>query len=576
VKVGKTRTCVPAKLALPPPSKTNSILAGVQGALAFTKLGFTTDSGKRVKSFRQRLGPSWAIAEARLQKAVAVVIGRAQPTGRRPLGAFAAISAGGAEGMRCAAADVADDYGSDPGGNTVSAKSTASVAGTEVSMNLDANGAHIGVNANVNGYTIKMKYDSGEFSCLAYQLPPCPQGDGELNASGIKGRTGFSLLVSKDGSVLKKESYTKTTTVETRGKVADDAKLDTVEVKYSEATSVVLDGTRLSQYGNRNVTIDMRKGSYGPGESVSFGSATVGGESANVVGVEADAKEFASFVSQAISAYRDRENAWQTPNSCARLKFNPGSNSLTLAPGQQGSFSAEVDTATGGERASKASWTLGAQQNASFSPAGSKDPQPNFSYEASSSPSGETVSVLVKATSSAGVAQETWSQKIAAINKISGTFSGHQTEEGVVFDWSGTATFTRSHTEAGGSVFMLTAGTATVSVSGGIGCTYAGTEQIPLSPLGFFTLMGTGNPVQYQIESPFDNTYAGGGVTETCGMTSFDVTKIPGAPAIQSGAAFPPGGTVRTSTDGATFADSAGESVLNTANWTWSLKGEAS
>jgi hypothetical protein len=587
IKVGKKATCVSRKVVLPPPSKTNSLVAGVQGALTFTELGFKTQSGKRVQSFSQKLGPSWTVAQGKLEGALAAMLAQVQKTARRPLAEIAIASEDRLQG--CAAADVADDYGSDPGGNTIKANSTVSTNGVDVTMGLDSGGAHIGMNMTLKGDTYKMRYDSGEFSCLAYKLPPCPNGDGSLDADGLKGKTGFSLTVSRAGKVLKRESYTKTITVDTKGQLADDAKLDTVDVTYGETTNVVLDSTRLTQYGNRTTRIDMRTGRYDPGESVSFGSASVGGDFANVVGVEADAKDFAAFVSETISAYRSREKAWQTPNTCAKLKFNPGSGTLTLGPGDTGSFSSEVDAVADGARAAKASWTLGGQQNGSFSPAGSKDSQPSFSYEVSGNPGGDTLSVVVKATSTAGVAEDTWSQKLTAIRTISGTFRGHEIEEDrVSFDWSGTATFTLVLAATGGNIFTLTSGHATVTVSGtGLdGCTHSGTEAIPLAAQGVMIVVGTVKPYKYGFIAPWDNTYNGGGVTKSCPEQPPEpTTEIPTAAALQSGEVgilaainpsdLNPSGLVQTSADGITFDGSATENdnVVGSASWNWSLKG---
>jgi hypothetical protein len=595
VKVGKRAACVPTKAVLPPPGEAVPLVAGVQGALTFANLGFKAPSGRHVPSFRQKLGPSWTVAQKRLEKAMTTIVASASASARasasatassaapasRPPAAFLAVASAASGPDACTLAEVIGDRGIDAGQNPIKTNDSTTVDGAKVTLGLDGSGAHLGIDTTVAGNTYSMRYDSNEFDCLAYKLPPCPHGDGSLGAFGVKGKEGFSLKVTRAGKVLKSETYKKTITVETKGQVAEDAKLDYVDVKYGETTSVVLDGTRLTQYGNRAVRIDMRSGDYGPDESSSFGSVAAGGDIANVAGVEADAKGFASFVSQTVAAYRDRENAWQTPNRCARLKLSPTKDTLTLGPGQTGSFNAEGDAVADGSRAAKASWTLSGPQNGAFSPAASKDPGPTFSYEVSGSPSGDKLLVTVKATSSAGVAEETWSQNISAINTISGTFSGHEAEtDGIAYEWSGEATFTRFDTEAGGAVFGLTSGQATVSVSsdGADGCTHAGTEVIPLAPQGLFTLLGTGKPVQYQIVAPWDNRYHGGGVTVTCGETSFDETDIPAAAAIQSGEvglAANPTGLIKTSSDGVFFADSASESdaVLGSAGWTWSLKG---
>ncbi len=275
-----------------------------------------------------------------------------------------------------------------------------------------------------------MRYDSGEFSCLAYNLPPCTlrRGRQPQRAFGIKGKTGFSLTVTRAGKVLKREAYAKTITVETRGQVADDAgKLDYVDVKYGETTNFAQDGVRLTKYGSRAVRINMRTGGYDPGESVSFGSSSVDGHLANDAGEVANANDFASFVSQTIHAYHDREKDWQTPGACAKLTFDPIRDSVMVSDGDKGSFSAQVTANSDGQRAAKARWMLSAQQNGTFSPTTTEGAQPSFDYTVAAQ-SGTTLSTMVRATSTAGVAEDLWRQNLDQINTI--TRHVHRPREG--------------------------------------------------------------------------------------------------------------------------------------------------
>lgn len=582
VKVGAKRVCVSSSVALPSPSSTNPIISQVQSALGFTKVSLRRHRHKRLQSFAQRLGHSWTVAQSRLLAALSGMITNEQGTRSRPMARIATASGD------CAIADLLNNYGSDPGGNTVKSTNSASIDGMDVTMSMGTGGMQLGIKGTVNGDTFTMKYDSGELSCLAYELPPCPGGDGSLDAFGIKGKTGFSLTVTRAGKVLKSMSYGKTITVETRGQVADDAKLDYVDVKYGETTNTVLNGTRLTTYGNRTTRINMRTGSYDPGESVSFGSASDSGQSINVAGEEADAKGFASFLSQTISAYRARETAWQTPNTCAKLKFDPQSGTITVNLGDQGNFSAEVDANADGARAEQAVWTLSSQQNGTFSPATSQDPQPSFSYEVSDSSGGSTISANVMATSTAGVAQDTWSQKLQAINTISGTFAGHATDIGVIYDWTGTATFTRIDlgVDMGpGGVFQLTSGQATVTVSGsedGSGCDQTGTTTIGLFNQSPFSVLDTPPPFSYDVIVGFapDSPQA---TNVNCSDPNQNGTpaglgSMPVA-ALQSGSedgGSNPNGILQMTNDLRTYSGSASDSGPGsdqTESWTWSLTG---
>jgi hypothetical protein len=257
----------------------------------------------------------------------------------------------------------------------------------------------------------------------------------------------------------------------------------------------------------------MRSGTYDPGESVSFGSGSHGSDIANTTtSYEADAKDFATFVGKTRDEYRSRENKWQTAGTCATLTANPVKNTITVHPGDTDKFSAQVVAVNGGGTASKARWTLSGPVNATFSPISSNDAQPSFSYTVTSQPSGSIMSVLVHATSTAGVAEDTWYQPLEKpLNTITGTFTGHATDAGVIYNWTGTATFKR--VDAGtpipgpGGLFQLVSGQATVAVSGseiGSGCDQTGTSTIGLFAQSPWSVGGNDSPFTYSIVAPFN------------------------------------------------------------------------
>jgi hypothetical protein len=571
-RVGAKTTCLSLRLALPAPSNSHPFIAQVEGALGFTQLSFRAHSGKRVRSFAQQFGRSWTTTRARLLVALSGIIAREQQTAVRPAAVTASYGS-----FQCAVAKALNEAGIDFG-SAVKGNSSATIDGVGVTMSIDPSGSHIGFKTTSNGDTFTMNYDSADTTCLAYALPPCPQADGSLNAYGVKGRDGLSLMVTRAGKVLKSEAFTKTITVETRGQVADDAKLDYVDVKYGETSQIVLDGVHETQYGNRTVRIDMRTGAYGPGDSVSFGTAGADGSYANVAGEQASAKDFASFVKTTIKAYQSRQDAWQTPDKCAKITFNPVSNALTVSDGDKGSFSAQITANSDGQPAAKARWTLSAQQNGTFSPTTADGPQSSFDY-AVAAQSGTKLSTTVHATSTAGVAEETWWQNLNQINTVSGSFSGHEQDStGEIFDWSGTATFKRQTgtPTPGAGVFMLVSGRATVTVSGTTpGCgPMSGSGQIDLAPQGLFTLM-PGHT--YQIATPFVGTEQIT-ATQTCASTTTSFPVAPGGNAIQSGDPLTggPSALVQQSPDGHTFAGTAsttGALTGDSSNWTWSFTG---
>jgi hypothetical protein len=579
--VGGHPTCIAKRLVRPAPTKAAPGLVQLQGALTLTQAGFTTRSGKRAAPLSRR---SWTTARARLLKATSATFARIAKPLRRPARAMVAAS------DACQVIDIVSQGGTF-GTDGRPATSGGSYTSNGVSVSLDvtrSGGMQLGMQTTVNGDTYTMKYESGESDCTKHALPPCPTADGGLDASGTKGKVGFSMTVARGGQVLTRRSYAKTINVETKGQVADDAKLDYVDVRYSETTVVEHDGLRYTSYATRSTRIDMRAGRYAPGDSVSFGSASLGGQLANTTGIEVDAHDFAAFVGKTIDEYRGRERAWQRPGTCAKLTFDPASGAITVHRGDTGTFSAKVVAVKGGGTAAKARWTLSSQQNGTFSPTSTKEREPSFTYTVTSQPRGQTLSVAVRATSTAGVAQETWSQKIEdELNAITGTFTGHATDLGVVYDWTGTATFRRVDVDTGGpgGVFQLASGQATVTVSGSLiggGCSQTGTSSIGLFGQSPWTVTGAEAPFSYQIVAPFlpDTPQA---TNVNCSDRSQNGTpaglgSMP-VPALQSGdiaAGAAPTGLVKTTNDLYAYTGSASASSPGsdqTVSWTWSFTG---
>ena len=586
VKVGKKPACVKKRLAVPAPRNVAPALAQMQSAIAMTEIGFGTRSGRRAAPLSKRVGRSWTIARSRVLKAISAAVARMAAPLRTPVATAAAARAADADA--CSVIDMITAGGSVNTDGTPMSSGGFNVRGVGVTLGVTSGGGmELGLKTTVKGDTYTFKYESNESDCGKHTIPTCPDADGDLNATGAKAKVGFSNTVTRGGKGLSKRSYAKSITVETRGKVADDARLDYVDVKYSEKTTVVTDGQRYTSYGNRTTRINMRSGNYDPGESVSFGSAAEGGQLANTTGFEADARDFAAFVNKTMGNYRDRENAWQKAGACAALKLDPVKDTIKVKPGATGTFSAQVLAVNGGGVAAKARWTLSAQKNGTFTPATTNDRTPSFSYTVDAHPTTQKLIVTVHATSTAGVAEETWSQDIEGLPTITGTFTGHTTDLGVVYDWTGTATFTKTDTGTDvpgpGGVFQLTSGQATVTVSGsqiGSGCDQTGTTTIALFPGSPWTVTGMEKPFSYQVVAPFKSDPPKATDTNCSDPNNngkdAGLGSMPGA-ALQSGdiaQGADPTGLLKMTDDlykyeGSATSDRFGESE----SWTWSMTG---
>jgi hypothetical protein len=581
-KVNGHASCVVHRLVLPAPTTTAPALAQLQDAIDLTQVGFTGRSGRRAAPLARRVGHSWTTARSRVLKAMTAAIARAARPLQRPVATAAA-----ADG--CQALELLSPGGSFDVTGAPAVGGSFSSNGVDISMGLTSSGGmELGVKATIKGNTYTMKYESSLSDCTKHALPQCPEADGTLNNDGTKGKIGFSMTVARGGKVLTKRSYNETVSFDTKGLVADDAKLDTVDVRYTETTVVDDDGVHYTSYGTRPARIDMRSGTTTAGESTAFGSATVAGAIVNARGLEASAREFAAFLGKTIDEYRARETAWQAPGTCANLALDPASDTITAHRGTTGTFSAQVNAVNGGGSATKARWTLSDQQNGSFSPTTTNDRQPSFSYTVTTQSDAHTVSVTVRATSTAGVAQSTWTEKIDdQLNTITGTFTGHSVDSGVIYDWTGSATFQRLPVAASfagpGGVLGLTAGQATVTVSGtdGTGCSLTGTSTIGLIVQSPWTVTGSAQPFSYQIVAPFlpdvpqaTRVHCSDPLLEgtPAGLGSI------GATALQSGdiaAGANLTGLVRTTDDVLTYTGSAtadGPLDDETAAWTWSFK----
>jgi hypothetical protein len=170
---------------------------------------------------------------------------------------------------------------------------------------------------------------------------------------------------------------------------------------------------------------------------------------------------------------------------------------------------------------------------------------------------------------------------VVNLSTITGTFTGHDDDQGSVLDWSGTATFTRADTGTGpgiAGVFALASGEATVTASGtaiGTGCQQTGTQPLALSPSSVWSVEGGATPYTYQIVAPFDYpgtidvTWVNCSDPNLNGHTS---TASIGPAAILSGDI---GGLSQTSPDGFAYDggfSGAGSDPGEMVKWTWSMK----
>ena len=237
------------------------------------------------------------------------------------------------------------------------------------------------VTGRSNGQSIRTRI--GINRDLGFRGPDCPTAAGVLDAKdGLKVAITTEFL-DADGDI--DYYYTQVVVQDTKlhGLVGDDAKLDTLEVtdtlQIGEITGgSIFGGVNIESKIKRHTIVNMKKGNYDPGRSDVSVSVALSGilrifQSSAEAGAqeglqEAADKGFAATVERAMSKYRERESAWQTPDKCATARLTPTSNSTTLGTGQRGSIRGEVTAKEGGGKPRTATWTASSQQNASFIP----------------------------------------------------------------------------------------------------------------------------------------------------------------------------------------------------------------
>jgi hypothetical protein len=594
VQAGKRTFCV--HNALPVAHSTP------QAATAITALhlgiGKTRDRrGRRSKSLSQLLGRVGPHAYADLEKAVSIGISK----GER-------LQLGNAQAARAATIGRSAESGSGcgPGVNYVGGSSKVDEA--NVSLDIENGALKLGIDLKGKGIDVSVKLRSCGDGAI--NVDSCPTAEGKVEGHG-QAELEASFKVSEGSTVVMAQAFKFSGETTIKAQTGDDGKLDYYDIKHIY-TMVGSFGGSKAKFGPLTVNttyigeahIDMHSGGAPPPAQVDVMVSMAGADPAERIAAEikvahemqagAD-KEFAAEVEKATKQLKAQEGFWLTPNKCASVQFEPASETLTLTKRQTGTVKSRTE-AKGGGTPQKATWTLSAQQNATFTPGGSEGNPLSTSYNVTNAGKGLIVSATFKATSKAGVAEATWKQKTAQLLKtISGTFTGRIENQGSLIQWTGTATFER--VEIGGdpeaaSTFRLSSGQAEVTASGfyvGAECKQSGKTEVGLQALAaLWTVEREGESFNYQFNAPFDPTAMVPVTLSSCnpinGLEGTETQLALHATALQSGEVRVSGSTPETgkvkisinqiSPDGLAFEGSASEeSGGEKYSWSWSFKG---
>ena len=477
------------------------------------------------------------------------------------------------------------------------------LAGPDNSTTLDgfqislSQSGDLSINANLpGGFRVEVFVGSG-VACSQLVLPDCPRADGALDGTDVHSNR-ISLRVTQNGALVQSVSTNVRSNQTMRGMVADDAKLDTMTLvdTSTETTSVRVPGDRLVMVLSvrRAADVNMRTGSPTGTPTVRASLVLQGATQAFRAQVGTDIQRkyeqsFPSLISEEVRNYRTRETRWQTPGTCAKLTFSPPRDTIKVSKNVPGQVSAKVESNQGGV-AADGRWQITAQANGTFAPSQARGGSTSFQYTPTVSGPGVKLSGTFRVTSTAGVAEGTWTQDLPpSVNHIAGTFNGTFTTGGggaSLFTFNGTMAFDRlSPAVAGGAdgIYALAGGSYTVvfsgtDISGATGCQMSGSGTHTL-PVGFgfgsMTVQGTppalGPPYTYRfqvIPSPTDMVTV---TRHSCpaGAESFEGTTFQA----NTFAAFQMA-TEQTSQDGIGYTGSEDQTFMGAGQAiNWSLQG---
>ena len=606
IRVGKRTTCVKNSLPV-----THTSPQAVLAATALDlQLGHARDKhGRRAPALAPLLRRRGPHTQKNLEQAISTGIARGKAlalgsalghahASAAPI-AVAAVRCGGseAEQIKKALEEAPPGDKAKVEAEVAEAEKNKSFKDGEIEATTDfaAGAIKLGIDTKAKGIHIDMNLRTcgGE----GMHIDDCPTAEGKVEGHD-KAELEASFKVTEGAKLLYAQSFKFSGETTIKAQTGDDGKLDSYDIKHVYEMSGSFGGAK-SSFGPITVDttyigeahIDMRSGSQTPPPAqVDVMLSMAGVDPADRIAAEiamaheaqtqAD-KEFAAEVEKATKNLRSKESSWLSPNHCASIQFEPKSESLKLKKGQTGTVKSHTEAKGGGAPAT-ASWTLGAEQNATFTPSGSEGNPLSTSYSVTEAGPGKVVSATVKATSRAGVAEGVWKQKTeSVIQTVTGTFSGRDEREGEVLEWSGTATFLRiPESPDGTSILETVSSDATVTASGTAptGCTVAGKEKAPLFEKSAFSVLGEASPgVGYDIDAPFGFPGQINVMFSNCppeGEGFPGTTSLPGEAILTGDIHFGPGALVKISPDGTTFNGSAvAEEPEDDLSWQWSFKG---
>ena len=461
VVVQRTRRCRPSTKVFPQPLAGDVRLAFLKAAIASDLSGLRDRRGRRLPSTRRmfaRIGPR---AYAALLHEVPRALAHLDHLASRTAGAARRTGAARAHGAEIS---FSDNY-----------KLTVAGVGLEFGF---SGGESLGLKMVVTlpqkdgqKVTVTVRFGSPQATGLTFRQQ-CPMADGTLDAVYDLDVTTEVALYDAGGTMTSFDEDVAKEHAVLHGQTADDAKLDFVDVsdtlKLQQSSGGSIYGTvRQNSEFQHTTRIDMRTGKYVAGQGSASSVTKLTGVLRLLQGlvkdgpserVQANADNlFAGTIKATIDRYRELEGRWNTPNTCAAVRFAPDSDGLTLSTGDTGAVTAKVERKDQPyDRPTTSAWTMSSPANATLTPATATANPQDFHYATTAAGSGVKVAATFRSVSKIGVAEATWTQPTTADPPtLSGTLGGqvHLDDGGSPIDiaWVGNVELVRRAALSGAS-----------------------------------------------------------------------------------------------------------------------------
>jgi hypothetical protein len=241
----------------------------------------------------------------------------------------------------------------------------------ELTLELDVDGIHVEITITTK---IRAKGDD------------CPTSDGEAKETiSVEAGLTFAVGLTKPRINLATGSVFITFDGESVGQTADDAKLDTVKAKL-QGTLEMKGSTALGSVSEdvtieRAITVDMRTG----GQTQGTGQTTLNVNSSGLLGLVAGkptpqtlAATLKSYEKQAqeitkssldgtVKRFREREEKWLEPETCAHLTWDPPTRSRKVTLGDTGTIKGTIKAVRDGKQP-KGMWSRTGQRGGTYTP----------------------------------------------------------------------------------------------------------------------------------------------------------------------------------------------------------------